>query len=198
MKSSEIIRELTGANEVGFDFKLDDEEKDVEEKDNNDEKLIENLNVKNFGRVKKGQRTRKKFVNAYTPHYFKLICLAYLKKCEIRKEIPNIAGLLSFLGVSRSTFNSLKERIGYKKFIDWLYNYIEDKWVQELNKKNSSGVVFYLKNNYREVYKDVIDYNVRPIVPILGGLSRKKIREKKLKDLPEVSDMLEGNSTNNK
>ncbi len=78
--------------------------------------------------------------------------LVYFEKCIEKKEIPNKAGLCLFLGISRDTYSEYR-----KKFPDTIKGAdtsIENAWVQRLAGNSPTGAIFYLKNAYKEHYKD--------------------------------------------
>lgn len=76
----------------------------------------------------------------------------YFGECDEKKKMPNKAGLCLFLGISRETYSEYRERFSYAiKGADAL---IEDAWVQRLNSNAPTGAIFYLKNAFKEHYKD--------------------------------------------
>jgi hypothetical protein len=69
-----------------------------------------------------------------------------------RIEMPNKAGLCYFLGISRDVYGEYK-----KKFPDTIKEIeavIENAWVQRLWGNSPTGAIFYLKNAFRDSYKD--------------------------------------------
>lgn len=66
--------------------------------------------------------------------------------------MPNKAGLCLFLNISRETYSQYR-----KKFPDTIKSadhWIEESWVQRLRSNAPTGAIFYLKNAFKETYKD--------------------------------------------
>ncbi len=79
-------------------------------------------------------------------------CKAYFKECISLKEIPSKAGLRVYLDISRETYSEYKD-----KFVDAIKraeDLIEKAWVQRLRDAAATGAIFYLKNAFKEDYKD--------------------------------------------
>lgn len=88
-------------------------------------------------------------------------------------ETPSKAGLLLHLDISRETYSQYK-----KKFPDTVRRAnmaIEAAWNQRLLGQQATGPIFYLKNAFKETYKDKQDIGmtVKSPKPILGGISKK-------------------------
>lgn len=67
---------------------------------------------------------------------------------------PTKAGLLRHLKISRETWREYKER---DEFVDAIRDaelLIEDAWNQQLLGPGASGPIFYLKNAFKEHYRD--------------------------------------------
>jgi len=97
----------------------------------------------------------------------------YLLDCEKNKKMPNIAGFCAFNDMGRNTFYQY-----VKKFNDTgkkIDAALEDIWVNRLGGNSPTGAIFYLKNAFRENYKDRTETDItsdgKPI-PIYGGLSK--------------------------
>lgn len=89
-------------------------------------------------------------------------------------QIPSKAGLFYHLDISRETYSQYK-----KKFPDAIRranNAIEAAWVQRLSGQSATGSIFYLKNAFKENYKDKYEHDnkiaIKP-TPLLGGDSKK-------------------------
>lgn len=76
----------------------------------------------------------------------------YFEKCIEKKELPNKAGLCLFLGISRDTYSEYRKR--YPDAIKRADSFIENAWVQRLGSNAPTGAIFYLKNAFKENYKD--------------------------------------------
>lgn len=91
----------------------------------------------------------------FTPEFIEYTFLSYRSNCKQEKKIMNKAGLLHDLGMSRETYREYKEK---KEFVDTLKEIeseIEDAWIQQLAKSGvATGAIFYLKNAFKEDYKD--------------------------------------------
>lgn len=78
--------------------------------------------------------------------------VAYTKNCGKEHQMPNKASLCIWLGISRDTYNEYK-----KKFPDAIKGaeaWIENAWVQRLAGNAPTGAIFYLKNAFKEDYRD--------------------------------------------
>jgi len=76
----------------------------------------------------------------------------YAGHCDTKKEMPNKAGLCLFLCMDRSTYNDYKKK--YPHTIKGIENLIENTWIQRLSGNSPTGAIFYLKNAFKEFYKD--------------------------------------------
>lgn len=101
-------------------------------------------------------------------------CRAYFDNCIQKEEIPSKPGMRVFLDITRETYSQYK-----KKFPDTIKkaeNLIETAWVEKLRSNSPTGAIFYLKNAFKEDYKDryatdltsggkpipLYDYTIRP------------------------------------
>lgn len=102
----------------------------------------------------------------------------FFKLCDKHKQLPEKAGLCLALGITRETYNQYKKG----KFSDVLKRielYIESNWVRRLNAQAATGAIFYLKNAFREHYKDRIESDVtlktpKPLLDVLHNNRDKK------------------------
>jgi len=78
--------------------------------------------------------------------------IAYFKDCEEKKTIANKAGLCLFLKISRDTYSEYRKK--YPDTIKGADFAIENVWVQRLAGSSPTGAIFYLKNAFKEEYKD--------------------------------------------
>jgi len=67
---------------------------------------------------------------------------------------PTKAGLLLYLGISRETWREYKERPEFVDTIKEAELKIEDAWNQQLLGPGATGPIFYLKNAFKEEYRD--------------------------------------------
>lgn len=76
----------------------------------------------------------------------------YLGRCIEDRSMPNKAGFCVFADISRDTYNEYK-----KKFPDAIKGFearVEDAWVQRLGGNSPTGAIFYLKNAFKEDYRE--------------------------------------------
>lgn len=81
----------------------------------------------------------------------------YFESCMPTREnkfglLPNKAGACHFLGISRETWSQYAKR--FPDAIKSADNMIENAWVQRLGSPGATGAIFYLKNAFKEIYKD--------------------------------------------
>ena len=103
------------------------------------------------------------------------VATIYFGLCDKNRQKPEKAGLCLALGINRSTYNDYKKK--YPNALKGIELYIESAWVRRLDGQAATGAIFYLKNAFREDYKDRTETDItsggKPI-PILGGKSIKK------------------------
>lgn len=78
----------------------------------------------------------------------------YLNECVEKKRILTKAGWLFKLGISRETYREYKAR---PEFVDTLRQIefaIEEAWLQRLTETGATGAIFYLKNAFKDDYRD--------------------------------------------
>lgn len=89
-----------------------------------------------------------------TGEEFREQCVKYFKALKFW-NMPNIAGLCVFLGISRETWYAYRKT--RKEFSDTIRNVeylIESVWLDRLPRPGGAGVIFYLKNKFPEMYRD--------------------------------------------
>ena len=96
-------------------------------------------------------------------------------------KMPTKAGLLKTLKISRQTWANYKKR---DEFIDTIRDAefdIEEAWNQKLVGTGATGPLFYLKNAFKEEYRESQDITSggKPIA-IYGGISKHNSDEKSL------------------
>lgn len=75
----------------------------------------------------------------------------YLADCIREKQMPNKAGLLLEMEISKPTYNTYKKVFYSLKRFE---NAVENAWVQRLGGNSPTGAIFYLKNAFAEDFKD--------------------------------------------
>lgn len=83
---------------------------------------------------------------------FSQAIVEYFALCEKLEQIPNKAGLRLFLAMSIDTYSEYKER--YPDTLKIAEHVIENAWIQRLATPASVGAIFYLKNAFKDDYKD--------------------------------------------
>src|SRR3990167_6608531 len=82
----------------------------------------------------------------------------YLKSCDETKSIPNKAGLRYALHLDRTTYNAYKKK--YPNTLRRCEDWIEQCWINRLAGTAATGAIFYLKNAFKEEYKDHYDSDI--------------------------------------
>src|SRR4051812_37925427 len=72
--------------------------------------------------------------------------------CDKARQLPEKAGLCIYLGISRETYSQYLKK--YPDAIRYANDYIESNWVRRLAGQSATGAIFYLKNAFKEDYKD--------------------------------------------
>ena len=90
----------------------------------------------------------------YTEDKFKNVTETYLT----RDGVPTKSGLLLALDLSRQAWDEYKDRIEFGDTIKRAELTIEEAWVQRLAGNNVAGTIFYLKNAFKEHYRDNHDF----------------------------------------
>lgn len=88
--------------------------------------------------------------------YFDLCLLGRHKKYKYKvyADLPTKNGLAYYLDISRETLNQYSKKPEYSDAIKKAYDRIEEAWVQQLSKAYPTGAIFYLKNAFRNNWKD--------------------------------------------
>lgn len=91
------------------------------------------------------------------------------------KITPTKTNFRIFLDISRPVYNDYKKR--FPNTIKKVEDIIEDYWVQGLRGNNVAGTIFYLKNAFKEDYRDRYDTDLttkgeKIPAPIYGALSK--------------------------
>ena len=92
-------------------------------------------------------------------------------------SVPTKAGLLLSLDMGRTQYSEYRKK--FPNTIRRAYTAIEDAWLQRLNGKQATGPIFYLKNAFKEDYKDrhETDMTVRTPKPISDVLQDHGVQE---------------------
>ena len=91
----------------------------------------------------------------YTLEGLKLKLSEYLRECKEQKIVPSKANLLLKLDISRETYKRWKDKGDeFSDTLKEIETMIEDCWVQRLEGNTTTGAIFYLKNAFKEHYKD--------------------------------------------
>ena len=85
-------------------------------------------------------------------------CEGYFAGCIEKIEMPSKAGLRVFLGLDKSLYSDYKKK--YPNPIKRAEDLIEKAWVQRLAGANATGAIFYLKNAFKEDYRDRYDTDI--------------------------------------
>lgn len=105
---------------------------------------------------------------------FQQALIDYLKFCEEKKKMVNIAGFCAKNGFGRDRYYEYgKKYPNTKKAFEAS---LEDAWVDRLASASATGAIFYLKNAFREFYKDRTEQDItsggKPF-SILDGVTKK-------------------------
>lgn len=88
------------------------------------------------------------------PEQLQKLMIAYLEKCEKGKLMPNRAGLCVEIDIARDSYYEYRNKKEYSDTIKRFEQATESIWVQRLGGNSPTGAIFYLKNAFREDYKD--------------------------------------------
>lgn len=80
----------------------------------------------------------------------------YLHECKESdpQKIPNKAGFCVYAHIHRDTYNEYKKKEQFSDTLKRLESIIEEAWIQRLSGNSPTGAIFYLKNAFKEDYKD--------------------------------------------
>jgi len=93
-----------------------------------------------------------------------------------KAEVPNKAGIRLTLAICRDTYCDWKKKgHQFSDTIKKIDDRIEQYWIERLNKPACTGAIFYLKNAFKENYKDRYEQHLtskgEKIIPIYAGQS---------------------------
>src|SRR3990167_7295649 len=105
---------------------------------------------------------------------FRQALLEYLKFCEEKRKMVNIAGFCAKNDFGRDRYYEYRNT--YPNTSKAFESSLEDAWVDRLAGASATGAIFYLKNAFREHYKDRTEQDItsggRPFT-ILSGATKK-------------------------
>lgn len=84
--------------------------------------------------------------------------LEYFEEANKQNKIFSKAGLLRKLEISRPQYAVYKKK--YPNTIRQAEYAIEEVWVDRLTQTGATGAIFYLKNAFKEDYKDRTDHDI--------------------------------------
>lgn len=93
-----------------------------------------------------------------TENELKKTITAYFVKATKDKQAPNKAGLCVHLHIHRDTYSEYRKK--YPDTIKTADAIIENWWVNRLSSNAPTGAIFYLKNAFRESFRDRYDNEV--------------------------------------
>lgn len=106
---------------------------------------------------------------------FEKAVIDYLSYCVEKRVMPNVAGFCAKSWMGRENYYVYAKKYPHTK--NAFEAVLEDVWVDRLKNAGATGAIFYLKNKFREFYKDRTETDITSggkVIPILGGLSKKK------------------------
>lgn len=109
---------------------------------------------------KKQKRGRGRPKSFNSPQEMAQKALEFFDECTKSRHLPEKAGLCLALGISRETYSEYKNKPEYSDTIKGFNSYIESCWVRRLNGQGATGAIFYLKNAFKEDFKDRIESDV--------------------------------------
>lgn len=96
---------------------------------------------------------------------FQIGVIGYIENCEVLKEMPNKAGLCVALKIHKDTLNEYSKKDGFSAIIKEFNTVVENRWVQRLNTGAPTGAIFFLKNAFRDDYRDKHEVAVSELSP---------------------------------
>jgi len=97
---------------------------------------------------------------------------SYFSSCaKIKNKIimPNKAGLCVYLGISRDTYSEYRKR--FPDTIKRADDIIENLWIQRLASNAPTGAIFYLKNAFKESFKDKQEIDHQSGSSVITGIT---------------------------
>ena len=82
----------------------------------------------------------------------------YFVFCKSEEKLPTKGGFAIFCGTYTQQINRLEKRPKFRGVMALVNAKIAEEWTQRLSKLNVTGIIFYLKNAFREDF-DAPDYS---------------------------------------
>lgn len=95
--------------------------------------------------------------------------VSYMLACLQSKQMPSKAGCCLFLDIDKSTYNDYKKKFPHP--IKRFENETEATWIQRLAGNSPTGAIFYLKNAFKEDYKDKHETDVTSNGKTINGFN---------------------------
>lgn len=119
--------------------------------------------------TEKPQKEKRKYMHrtgrppAFTsPEQFASQAERYFKECKGKgrgwARRPSKAGLCWWLGINKDTLNEYSKKPDYSGTVKEAYGTIELAWIDKLDHPYPTGGIFYLKNAFKEDYRDRYDH----------------------------------------
>lgn len=94
----------------------------------------------------------------YTEDQLKKVSMRYFNACGDHERLPNKAGLMLYLGIHRDTYSEYRKKFpDTVKHLDFV---VEEAWLNRLADNSPAGAIFYLKNAFKEEYKDKLETDI--------------------------------------
>lgn len=130
------------------------------------------------GKLKKDGTPSKQGENGGAPpkyskkEEFEALFVQYTTDCAEKQKILTKAGWLHVLDVTRVSYARYKKKKKFGNTLKQIEFLIEDAWLQRLTATGATGAIFYLKNAFKEEYKDrnETDMTLRTPKPLLDVL----------------------------
>lgn len=90
----------------------------------------------------------------------------YFELCEKNRQQPEKAGLCLYLGIVSETLLAWSKDKRFSATIKSIQLYIQSAWVRRLNGQAATGAIFYLKNAFKDEFKDRYENegDTRPVI----------------------------------
>jgi hypothetical protein len=85
---------------------------------------------------------------------------AYFAHCDKKRLPPEKAGLCLALGITRETYSQYRKKEEFSDTIKRCDALIQQWWVRRLSGQAATGAIFYLKNAFKEEFKDKYEGDV--------------------------------------
>ena len=90
----------------------------------------------------------------YQPIEFQQVITSYFLTCVKKKKVPTKGGLALTLDLTREALGDYEKYEDYSDSLKKAYELIEENWVQKLAGNNVAGTIFYLKNAFKDRWRD--------------------------------------------